>query len=369
MFNMWKKVNLFDFFLELGNLTSIFSMKMRNIWRSGVDRLSDTIAASLNNTLQKPNVLPSRRSRSNLKKPTIVFVLPLAGRFQTFQRFLRNYELVCLRHPDTQTELLVVLFNETNSNLGPFFNEMEILRKRYATSFINHITIEGNFSRGVALNRAIHSEHIQLNDIIFFIDVDITFKRTSIDRIRLNTKMHRQVYLPIVFSEYNPSVWSKSADSDTSAEFDDNVPVNLSYDRGYFRQFGYGICAIFKADILHPDINGFNDDITGWGLEDVKFLEKIVKLRPTPIVSFLKGPIETDQNNTTVPLYLNIFRAPDPTLVHIYHDIYCDKSLSESQYTMCLGTKANTLGSYKHVESIFMNQSVIDYVRSSLTVR
>lgn len=369
--NLEKKVNLFDIILELGNLTSIFSMKMRNIWRSGVDRLSDTIAASLNNTLQNKNsnVLPSQRSRSNQNKPTIVFVLPLAGRFQTFQRFLRNYELVCLQHPETQTELLVVLFDEMDSNLRPVFDEMEILRKKYASSFINHITIEGNFSRGVALNRATHSEHIQLNDIIFFIDVDITFKRTSIDRIRLNTKMHRQVYLPVVFSEYNPTVWSKSPSSDTSMEFHENVPVNLSYDRGYFRQFGYGICAIFKTDILHPDINGFNDDITGWGLEDVKFLEKILKLRPRPIVSFLKGPTESDHDNTTVPLYLSIFRAPDPTLVHIYHDIYCDKSLSESQFTMCLGTKANTLGSYKHVESIFMNQSIIDFVRSSITVR
>lgn len=345
-------------------------MKMKKIWESSVNRLSDTL--SINNTIQnnRLNALPLRKRRTDQVKPTIVFVLPLAGRYQTFQRFLRNYEAVCLQHPDTETELLVVLFDELNADLNPFFNEMVRLRRKYVKSAINHITIQGNFSRGVALNQATHSEHIQSNDILFFIDVDITFKRTSIERIRLNTKMHKQVYLPIVFSEYDPTVWSEDLNHENSMEFDDSERLNLNDKRGYFRQFGYGICAIFKADILHPDINGFNDDITGWGLEDVKFLEKIVKLHPTPVTTFLKETLESNQDNSTMPLSLSVFRAPDPTLVHIYHDIYCDKSLSESQYTMCQGTKANTLGNFKHIESIFINnQTIIDFTRSSNTFR
>lgn len=350
----------------------MLSMKMKNIWESSVNRLSDTISLSGNSTAEKSkqNLSKSQKKKKNLDKPTIVFVLPLAGRFQTFQRFLKNYENVCLLNPGMETELLVVLFDEVNSDLRPYYSEMNSQKRKYRASAINHITVQGNFSRGVALNQAIHSEHIEPNDILFFIDVDITFKRTSIERIRLNTKMHKQVYMPIVFSEYDPAVWSNSSQVVNSLEFDENEPLNLSYNRGYFRQFGYGICAIYKADILHPDINGFNDDITGWGLEDVKFLEKLVKLHQTPIVSLLKGPEKSSQNSTVVPLSLNVFRAPDPTLIHIYHDIYCDKTLSESQYTMCLGTKANTLGSYKYVESIYMrNQTIIDSVRSSTTVR
>lgn len=341
-------------------------MKMKNIWQSSVDRIS---ALSMNNTAQKDQrrLLPSRKLKDDQGKPTIVFVLPLAGRFMTFQRFLSNYERVCLHHPEMQTELLVVLFDEGNSDLKPFYEEMNKFEVS-KSSVINHITIKGNFSRGVALNQATNSDHIQLNDIIFFIDVDITFTRSSIERIRLNTKLHKQVYLPVVFSEYNPSVWSRSSQP---TEFPEDEQLNLSYERGYFRQFGYGICAIFKADILHPNINGFNDDINGWGLEDVKFLEKIVKLPQTPISSLIKGFLDGDQERlTAVPLSLNIFRAPDPTLVHIYHDISCDSSLSEPQYTMCLGTKANTLGSYKYIESIFMNnQTIIDFARTTNSIR
>lgn len=347
-------------------------MKMKNIWKSSVDRISDSIALSPNNIArnnQKYALSSSRKQNGIAEIATIVFVLPLAGRFQTLQRFLQNYERVCLQHPETQTQLLVVLFDEFNSNLAPFYYEMDRLKMKYKSAVMNHITVHGNFSRGIALNHAIHSEHIQLNDILFFIDVDITFTRTSIKRIRLNTKMHRQVYLPIVFSEYDPKVWQNSTRMTDIPELSQTEVINLDYSRGYFRQFGYGICAIFKADILHPNISGFNDDITGWGLEDVKFLEKLVKMHQTPINSLLKSAAESNplQNSTQiVPLSLSIFRAPDPTLVHIYHDIYCDKTLSEAQYTMCLGTKANTLGSYKYIESIYMNnQTIIDFIRKT----
>lgn len=349
-------------------------MKMKNIWQSSVDRISDSIALSPNNIARnnRPNVLASSRKQNSVPEiATVVFVLPLAGRFQTLQRFLQNYERVCLQYAETQTQLLVVLFDEFKSNLAPFYYELDRLQMKYKAAAINRITVHGNFSRGIALNHAIHSEHIQLNDILFFIDVDITFTHTSIKRIRLNTKLHQQVYLPIVFSEYDPKVWVNSSRITETPELTgtDDELINLDYSRGYFRQFGYGICAIFKADILHPNISGFNDDITGWGLEDVKFLEKLVKMHQTPINSLLKGATELNpnQNSTqSVPLSLRIFRAPDPTLVHIYHDIYCDKTLSEAQYLMCLGTKANTLGSYKFIESIYMNnQTIIDFIRKT----
>lgn len=335
---------------------------MKDIWKSSVNRISDTIASSLNGTAPnaKRNSTHSK-SKSMADQSTIVFVLPLAGRYPTFLRFLQNYEEICLKHPKTQTELLVVLFQERRSDLILFEDEIKKLRIKYPRATLNYITAMGNFSRGIALNQATHSEHIRMNDIIFFIDVDITFKNISIERIRMNTMKHKQVYLPIVFSQYNPK---SSGDTNPSDD-------RLNNESGYFRQFGYGICAIYKADILHPAINGFNDDITGWGLEDVKFLEKIVKLHQTPITSILKSTLETTESTqqSMKPLRLNIFRAPDPTLVHIYHDIYCDKSLSESQYFMCLGTKANTLGSFKHIESIFMNnQTIIDYIRSTNTL-
>lgn len=375
------------------------------MWDTSVERISDTLAMPMisNNSSDSTNrrhfaITQTKRAIATL--PTIVFVLSLAGRFQTYLRFLANYEQTCLMHPELRTELLVVVFREKNADLSPYFIEIEKLQQKYPLATLNHLTLNGNFSRGMALNNATHSHHIKPDDIIFFIDVDITFKSTSIERIRLNTILNRQVYLPIVFSQYNqygststPTISSPAFDQ---KQFDDAALTDLDNDSGYFRQFGYGICAIFKADIMHPAINGFNTDINGWGLEDVKFLEQLIKLNvnasqtlkneasgrnEAPVARAFKNdlPMEemphlastaatsTPATPTAVPLVsLALFRAPDPSLVHVYHNINCDKNLSESQYSMCLGTKASTLGSFKYIESIFMkDRKISEFVTSN----
>lgn len=136
-------------------------------------------------------------------------------------------------------------------------------------SNINIIELYGNFSRGIAIDTAIHSKHIKNTDIIFLIDVDIYFKKISLERIRLNTIRNQQIYLPIVFSEYDPAIvngidafsynssfsnlsLSSTTSSSTFGLFSDylldykimhsnymlheNFKVNN--DAGYFREFG-----------------------------------------------------------------------------------------------------------------------------------
>lgn len=368
------------------------------MWDTSVERISDTLALPLSsaNSTSSSGRRPyakTKMQQAMAEPPTIVFVLSLAGRFQTFLRFLANYEQTCLMHPELRTELLVVVFRDKDNDLSSYFIEIEKLQQKYPSATLNHLTLYGNFSRGMALNNATHSEHIKPSDIIFFIDVDIKFTRTSIERIRLNTILNRQVYLPVVFSQYNPHDFVSTTQYPPRNQFDNDEITDLNNERGYFRQFGYGICAIFKSDILHPAINGFNTDIAGWGLEDVKFLEQLIKLNvnvsqthkneaigrnEAPVVHANKQepPLEKVPHVATTPLTpvaptvplisLAIFRAPDPSLVHVYHDINCDKNLSESQYSMCLGTKASTLGSYRYIESIFMNnRKISDYATSN----
>lgn len=318
--------------------------------------------------------------------------MALAGRFTTFQRFLNNYEevrhkllfylnrfecslllplsfsciqlkfQVCLRSPSANTELLTVFFDEPIS-LEPFMDEILKIKKTFPKAIINHISLNGNFSRGKALDIAARSSHINGNDIIFFVDVDMTFQKETLDRVRRNTILHRQVYFPIVFSQYDPNRVQYSSIPYSN----DNI---LGYESGFFRQFGFGICAIYKSDILNPNINGFNTDITGWGLEDVKLLERIIKLnqnKPSQLLNTADGNDEpssvllNDQN--VKPKMLSVFRSPDDTLIHIFHPINCDKTLEESQYQMCQGTKANTLGSYKLIESVLLsNRTLMEYL-------
>ncbi|XP_060664643.1 chondroitin sulfate synthase 1 [Drosophila nasuta] len=306
-----------------------------SLWQNGVARLSSHFTMASN--LLSP--LPDK----------IVFVLPIAGRLATFDRFLQTYERVCI-DASQHCDLLVVIFGQPQE-LTAHLQLLADLRSRHIYNQINYIQRSEQFSRGVALDIAARSSYIQQQDIILFIDVDMVFNVVTLQRVRLHTQRGRQVYLPIVFSQYDGKRRNveRSESSETTPPIDD--------ESGYFRQFGFGICAIYKSDILDEDINGFDKDITGWGLEDVKFLEKIVRVG-TRQRGFLVNTAEVplDYNEAAEQWRrLTVFRAPDPTLVHIYHDISCDVQLDAPQYNMCLGTKANSLGSTRLMEQLFFN--------------
>ena len=46
---------------------------------------------------------------------------------------------------------------------------------------------------------------------------------------------------------------------------------------------------------------------------------------------------------------LTIFRAADPGIVHVYHEIICDPNLPPNQLVMCLGTKSSSYASTHQV--------------------
>lgn len=282
-------------------------------------------------------------------------------------RFLRNFEEVALKQ-DQRTDLLVSMYVDPQES--PLVTGLlDQLRLQYPANRINYLQLYGNFSRGVALDRAIKSPFCKQDDILFFIDVDMIFTQHTLDRIRANVIVNRQVYLPIVFSEYDPRPEVPTGGgpkpittehfslSSGSRNFSTQYLVTNS--NGYFRQFGYGLAGIYKSDILRPDLGGFNTDINGWGLEDVKFLENIIAANvkgSQRLLDVADGKVDPFQDHQLGQQQeLTVFRAPDPSLVHIFHAINCDRNLEEAQYKMCLGTKANTLGSFRTLEKRFIH--------------
>ncbi|XP_059616322.1 chondroitin sulfate synthase 1 [Phlebotomus argentipes] len=300
-----------------------FTGRVKKFWNTGIEKLSNTFTLNTNDKSAVEKILPN-----------IIFILPLSGRLNTFKRFLRNYEQVCLKS-DTKTDLLIGLYiDESYNEALELVNRLKML---YPSREINSIDLYGNFSRGLSLDLTARSNYASTEDILFFIDVDIVFTTETLERVRSNTVQQQQIYLPIVYSEYGHG--------DTT---DGRESVDITNDSGYFREFGYGVCAIYKSDLLAVD--GFVTDIKGWGLEDVKFLDRIIAS------SHGRGSVLSKIGHE-----LRVFRSVDTSLVHIFHTIHCDKLLDESQYKMCIGTKANTIGSYKFIESLVltMNNSFV----------
>lgn len=251
----------------------------------------------------------------NALKSYVNIIVPLYGRLENFKRFLKNIESVCL-HVDEKIRLAVVLFESDQDEVSESKMVFEDFARRYPSYDLQMIDATGPFSRAVALEMG--SKVFSLNSLLFFVDVDIVLDFGVMDRIRLNTIKSQQVYFPVVFSEYDPEY----------LENDSEMPF-LSEERGYWRQFGYGIASIYHSDLRA--IGGFDTSIQGWGKEDVDLYSKVVRSN------------------------LTVLRAADPGIVHIFHPISCSPELEDLQYEMCWGSKLSSLSSQKTLARIILS--------------
>lgn len=278
--------------------------------------------------------LPIFTSEDDSSKPPrnlkINFILPLSGRFTTFLRFMKVYEDVCVKTLE-RTALIIVLYR--NENKPEDFSKTLDIINEYKSKYRSDISVlemSGAFSRAQALQQG--TTLCSSEDLMFFVDVDIIFNTDALLRIRFNTIRNRQIYFPIVYSQYNPNV-VYNYDFNLHSHLTNHNDFSINDRTGFWRQFGFGIVGIFKSDFLK--LNGFDTNITGWGLEDVDFYEKVIKSKMT------------------------FMRTPDPGLVHIFHKIECDDNLKDTQKLMCLGTKASMLGSTISLENYIQKHNDI----------
>ncbi|KYN36557.1 Chondroitin sulfate synthase 1 [Trachymyrmex septentrionalis] len=258
----------------------------------------------------------------------INFILPLSGRYEIFQRFLQNYEDICLTSGE-KTSLLVVLYQHKSENtFNKTIDLIEQLKYKYRSASMEVLPVSGDFSRARALD--LGASKLQTDDLMLFIDVDVVFTGSALNRIRLNTLPGRRIYFPIVFSQYDPKVVYGDAKKQ------DKFIINEI--SGHWRQYGFGIVSLYKSD--YRTVGGLDLSIQGWGKEDVEFFEKAVKSS------------------------LDVFRAADRHLVHVYHEIECSRELSSLQFSMCMGSKADTYAGVETLANmIYSNPNILRFAK------
>ena len=256
----------------------------------------------------------------------IHFILPLAGRLAIFQRFMNNFERVCV-DSNENVRLVVVLYptfekddpsEEIKSLVAKF--QRRIKGRRLGVELIEQTEA---FARAAALETGKSSCQPDDDCLLAFIDVDMVFTERTLEHIRSHTIRGRQVYFPIVFSQFDPSFGAPLASSIGSEVPEDAFEIDD--DRGYWRFYGFGIVSIYRSDLER--VGGMNTSIHGWGQEDVDLYDRTVACPD-----------------------LTVFRAPDPDFVHVFHPIACDDSkLTEKQKKMCVGTRAGTYASQRRL--------------------
>ncbi|GAB6032439.1 Chondroitin sulfate synthase 1 [Chamberlinius hualienensis] len=281
----------------------------------------------------------------------INFILPLSGRWTVFQRFMENFEEVCIKHPKFEVTLTVILFPSTHSDSllnNATCTNVKLLLNNLMTKYgVKHLEVEersGSFSRAVALE--VGASRFGLDDLLLFVDVDMHFDHFFLHRVCSNTIFGKQIYFPIVFSQYDPFLIPGTNNDETpdnlfnnyEDENGDEMTLNnqlhsryqINSNLGYWRIFGFGIVSLYLGDL--KKVGGLDTNIQGWGQEDVDLYDKVLRSE------------------------LVAFRAIDPGLVHVFHTIECDEKLSPTQLAMCQGSKASSYASIETLSKMIYNK-------------
>jgi chondroitin sulfate synthase len=244
-----------------------------------------------------------------VSKIPLHFIVPLMERLENFKRFLKSFEEDFILNNDP-VKLLVVYFPDVASSVEQkkVFDQYV---KKYPSVEMKWLDVKGPFKRAVGLQ--IGTDYFGNNSLLYFCDVDLVFRREFADRCRANAVLGKRAYFPVMFSQFNPKI--------TFANKRHPGHYYYTKEAGFWRWYSFGPVCAYAKDI--NDSGGLNTDLLGWGLEDVDLYEKFLK----------RSDIE-------------IFRAPDPGLVHVYHPhAPCDPKSTEEQQAMCRAAQADIYSS------------------------
>ena len=255
------------------------------------------------------------------RKPGIHFIVPLTGRFETFRRFLNSFEEAFL-NARLVVSLLIVYFPDVSSP-ERHKNVFDEFRAKHPGVELAWSELLGEFSRARALGFGVHRN---VNDtLLFFADVDLIFETEFYNRCRAGAILGKRVYFPIMFSQFNPQIvyYNHSVPpGGNSSRFTPPWRSRTFTSRaGVWRKYSYGPVCVYSNDVIAA--GGLNTNIRGWGLEDLDFYEKCL-----------------DHN-------LEVFRAPELGLVHVYHaQTSClDPRMNSEQVKMCEDSRRRGIGS------------------------
>ena len=216
------------------------------------------------------------------------FLTTISGVTSRLPDFLDTFHQNLLAKGE-DVSLTIVLFD------GPDAQEVKTLvdnfhvAKSVNEKLIRIVPISGPFARGRGL-----AEGLELfldSDLVFIVDVDIMVGEAFPMRCRQNTIHGKQVYFPIFFKLYNPKFIQEN-----TLEKPGSI---IKRHNGHWAHYSFGMLCVYAGD--YRKTSGYDTQNRGWGEEDVELFKAVI------------------QSN------LEVFRSPDPGLVHRWHRKVCDK--------------------------------------------
>ena len=142
----------------------------------------------------------------------IHFILPVDGleHSDRFLTFLRTYEAVCLKSREYVYLMIILFMGKTpdeRSKSNKLVEAVESLGRQYRSAHIRVIQTSSTYSRALGIDLGM--KQLPAEMLSFFCDIDVLFTPDFLTRCRHNAIKGRQVYYPVIFSQYNPEMIKK----------------------------------------------------------------------------------------------------------------------------------------------------------------
>ena len=190
-------------------------------------------------------------------------IVPVSNHTSQLEKFLEANENIL----KNQNIFLTFVVYEKVAIDQAVLSVTDILSRK---SFNNYLILQKavTFNRGRALHDGI-MHWSRENTLVFLCDLDIKFTYPFINSCKRNSKSGVSVYMPAVFSLYNPQVVSKASLKSARKR---NFTIHES--TGNWRPSGFGMVCAYITDYLKA--GGFDLNYSGWGGEDISLYKRQV---------------------------------------------------------------------------------------------
>lgn len=241
---------------------------------------------------------------NNNVETAVNFIVPITKVSNRFVEFMEMYDTMYL---SASAKVNLVLSVYGADDVAFVNNILKAYRTKYPKASFAVVEGQGGFSRGKALNLGM--SHLHPEDLAFLCDVDMEVGPSFMNRCRKNTIRGKRVYYPEFFKLYNLDYVYYHGQKPSR--------INLKRSHGHWAYYSFGMVCIYKSD--YDRVGGMNNNIVGWGEEDVNFFERVLRKK------------------------VEVLRAPDTSLKHRWHEKQCPKTLVRKQYEHCLSSRGENL--------------------------